>query len=127
MTRLNISTGSPFEKAAGYSRAVVSGDMCFVAGTTGYDYDRMIMPESVEDQARNCLGTIAKTLAQAGFSIDEAVRATYYVTDIAYADRVFPIFAEVFVHARPAATIVAVAALYRPEMKIEIEVTAKKE
>ncbi|MGN6766293.1 MAG: RidA family protein, partial [Rhizobiaceae bacterium] len=38
-----ISTGSPFEKAAGYSRAVVQGDWCFVAGTTGYDYATMTM------------------------------------------------------------------------------------
>jgi enamine deaminase RidA (YjgF/YER057c/UK114 family) len=30
-----ISTGSPFEASAGYSRAVVDGDFCFVAGTTG--------------------------------------------------------------------------------------------
>ena len=36
-----ISTGSPFEKTAGYSRAVVQGDWCFVAGTTGYDYATM--------------------------------------------------------------------------------------
>ena len=57
-----ISTGSPFEKTAGYSRAVVQGDGCFVAGTTGYDYATMTMPDGVEDQARNCLGTIARAL-----------------------------------------------------------------
>ena len=45
-----ISTGSPFEKTAGYSRAVVEGDWCFVAGTTGYDYATMTMPDSVEEQ-----------------------------------------------------------------------------
>ena len=44
MSRRLISTGSPFEKAAGFSRAVVDGDFCFVAGTTGYDYSTMIMP-----------------------------------------------------------------------------------
>ena len=42
-----ISTGSPFEKTAGYSRAVVDGDWCFVSGTTGYDYATMTMPEKV--------------------------------------------------------------------------------
>jgi len=40
-----ISTGSPFEKTAGYSRAVVQGDWCFVSGTTGYDYATMTMPD----------------------------------------------------------------------------------
>ena len=57
-----ISTGSPFEKTAGYSRAVVQGDWCFVSGTTGYDYGAMTMPDSVEAQCRNCLVTIAKAL-----------------------------------------------------------------
>ena len=47
-----ISTGSPFERTAGYSRAVVQGDWCFVSGTTGYDYATMTMPEGVEAQAR---------------------------------------------------------------------------
>jgi enamine deaminase RidA (YjgF/YER057c/UK114 family) len=126
MTRRLISSGSPFETAAGFSRAVVDGDFVFVAGTTGYDYATMTMPESVEQQARSCLGTIARVLEEAGFSLAEVVRATYYVTDIAYADRVFPIFGEFFGAIRPAATLVGVAALYRPEMKIEIEVTAKR-
>ena len=41
-----ISTGSPFEETAGYSRALVHGDWCFVSGTTGYDYTTMTMPIS---------------------------------------------------------------------------------
>ena len=126
MTRRLISSGSPFESVAGYSRAVVEGDMCFVAGTTGYDYATMTMPETVEEQARNCLRTISRVLEQAGFALADVVRATYYLTDIADADRVLPIFGEFFGAIRPAATLVAVAALYRPEMKIEIEVTAKR-
>ena len=73
MRRL-ISTGSPFEKAAGYSRAVVDGDWCFVAGTTGYDYATMAMPDTVEQQARNALATIARALGEAGFSLADVVR-----------------------------------------------------
>ena len=126
MTRRLITTGSPIEKSGGYSRAVVDGDFCFVAGTTGYDYKTMQMPPDVADQVRNCFRTIEWALGEAGFALADVVRATYYVTDMAYADRVFPIFGEFFGAIRPAATIVAVAALYRREMKIEIEVTAKR-
>jgi enamine deaminase RidA (YjgF/YER057c/UK114 family) len=126
MTRRLISTGSPFEKIAGYSRAVVDGDMCFVAGTTGYDYATMTMPDAVEEQARNCLRTISRALDDAGFAPADVVRATYYVTDMAYADKVFPIFGEFFGEIRPAASTLGVTALYKPEMKIEIEVTAKR-
>jgi len=69
MPRRLISTGSPFEKTAGYSRAVVDGDFCFVAGTTGYDYATMTMPDAVEEQARNCFRTIARVLEDAGFAL----------------------------------------------------------
>ena len=85
-----ISTGSPFEKTAGYSRAVVQGDWCFVSGTTGYDYATMTMPDSVEAQARNCLATIAQALADGGFAMADVVRAHYYLTDAAFVDRGLP-------------------------------------
>lgn len=123
MTRRLISTGSPFEKTAGYSRAVVQGDWCFVSGTTGYDYATMTMPESVEAQCRNCLATISAALEQGGFTLADVVRAHYYITDPAFVDAVFPILGEAFGEIRPAATMV-VCALNKPEMKIEIEVTA---
>lgn len=123
MTRRLVSSGSPFEVVAGYSRAVVQGDWCFVAGTTGYDYVAMTMPADVRDQARNALGTIAGALAEGGFTLCDVVRATYYITsdvDWAY---VSPVFGEIFGDIRPAATCL-VTGLVAPEMKIEIEVTA---
>ena len=61
-----MSSGSPFEKTAGYSRALVQGDWCFVSGTTGYDYATMTMPQTVEEQTRNCLKTIEKALTDEG-------------------------------------------------------------
>lgn len=125
MTRRLISTGSPFEKQAGYSRAVVQGDWCFVSGTTGYDYAAMTMPESVEEQTRNCLATIEAVLAEAGFTMRDVVRVHYHVTDPAFADRVFPIVGEAFADIRPAATM-TICGLIRPEMKVEIEATALK-
>ena len=118
-----ISTGSPFEKTAGYSRAVVQGDWCFVSGTTGYDYATMTMPDTIEAQTRNCLDTIAKALKEGGFDLADVVRAHYYITDRADVDTVFPILGAYFGAVRPAATMI-VCGLNKPEMKIEIEVTA---
>ena len=123
MTRRLISTGSPFEKTAGYSRAVVEGAWCFVAGTTGYDYATMTMPETVEEQTHNCLATIDVALAEAGFSMRDVVRARYHVTDRAFVSRVYPILGEAFGEIRPAATMI-VCGLAEPEMMVEIEVTA---
>lgn len=118
-----ISTGSPFEKTAGYSRAVVQGDWCFFSGVTGYDYSTMTIPDSVEEQTRNCFKTIAGVLDEAGFALADIVRCNYYVTDRAFVPLVFPIMGETFADIRPAATMI-VCQLNEPEMKIEIEVTA---
>lgn len=125
MTRRLISSGSPFEKAVGYSRAVVQGNMCFVAGTTGYDPATREMPESAADQARNALRVIEGALAEAGFALADVVRATYYFTDAAYWGEVGPVLGEAFGEIRPAATAIVVG-LVKPEMKVEIEVTALK-
>lgn len=123
MTRRLISSGSPFEQRIGYSRAVVQGDWCFVAGTTGYDYTTMSMPESAAEQTRNCLITIEKALVEGGFALSDVVRARYYLTGMEVYDSVIPVLGETFGEIRPAATMV-VCALTMPEMLIEIEVDA---
>ena len=126
MTRQLISTGSPFEKAYGYSRAVAHGPFVFVSGTTGYDYATMKMPANVSEQARNCWRTIETALANAGASLEDIVRATYYVTSPADAEPVLEVCGKVLAEIRPAAAILIVSALLKPEMKVEIEVTAMK-
>jgi enamine deaminase RidA (YjgF/YER057c/UK114 family) len=126
MPRRLISTGSPFEKTAGYSRAVIDGDFAFVAGTTGYDYATMTMPADVTSQTRNCFKTIEATLKEAGFALADVVRATYYIVDPADADAVLAVCGERLSEIRPAATLLVVAALFKPDMKVEIEVTAKR-
>ena len=126
MSRRLISTGSPFEKAAGYSRAVVDGDFAFVAGTTGYDYATMAMPADLTSQSRNCFKTIEAALKDGGFAMADIVRATYYITSPNDADAVLAICGENLGDIRPAATLLVVAGLLKPEMKVEIEVTAKR-
>ena len=129
MKRQLISTDSPYEKTAGYSRAVVqdtlAGRWVFVSGTTGYDYDTMTMPETVEQQTVNCLATIAKALEEADCGLEHVVRCHYYITRRDHVARVFPELGKMFKDIRPAATMV-VCELNEPEMLIEIEVTALK-
>ncbi|MEH2525400.1 MULTISPECIES: RidA family protein [unclassified Bradyrhizobium] len=126
MPRRLISTGSPLEKTVGYSRAVIDGDFAFVAGTTGYDYATMTMPADVTSQSRNCFRTIEAALKEGGFAMADIVRATYYVTDAKDVDAHFAVCGEVLADIRPAATLLIVVGLARPEMKVEIEVTAKR-
>lgn len=121
----HISSGSPFESEMGYSRAVVKGGWCFVSGTTGYDYQTMTMPVAAADQARNCFETIFAVLFQAGFAPDDIVRVQYTLCDRGMVEEITPILGEYLGRIRPAATMV-IAQLMRPEMLVEVEVTAFK-
>ena len=125
MERRLISSGSPFEARAGYSRAVVDGDLVHVAGTTGYDYRTMAMPEDVAAQAGNALETIASALREAGSDLSKVVRVRYYLTDRADAEALFSVTSRVFADIRPAATLV-ICGLLEEEMKVEIEATARR-
>jgi enamine deaminase RidA (YjgF/YER057c/UK114 family) len=121
----HISTGSPFEAKLGYSRAVVKGGWCFVSGVTGYDYATMTMPEHAADQAEQCFLTISKVLSDAGFEMTDIVRVQYTIVSATMVDEIAPVLARHLGGVRPAATMV-VAGLIRPEMLVEIEVTAFK-
>jgi enamine deaminase RidA (YjgF/YER057c/UK114 family) len=104
---------------------VVDRDLIFISGTTGYDYATMTLPEDVGQQARNIFTTIAQVLAEAGSGLQDVVRAQYFVTDRAFCEPVLAVCGEIFGQIRPAAGIYIVAGLLRPEMKVEIEVTAR--
>jgi enamine deaminase RidA (YjgF/YER057c/UK114 family) len=120
-----ISTGSPFEATMGYSRAIVKSGWCFVSGVTGYDYATMEIPPEPELQARNCFATIKGVLKEAGFEMADIVRVQYTITDAGLVDQIVPELGKALGAIRPAATMI-IAGLIRPEMKIEVEVTAFK-
>jgi enamine deaminase RidA (YjgF/YER057c/UK114 family) len=120
-----ISSGSTFETHYGYSRAVVSGDEVHISGTTGYDYAKMTMPEDVAEQTRNIFATFADVMQEVGGELADIVRLRTFVTDAFYCEAVLKVQGEVFGAIRPAATIVVVPALLKPEMKVEIEADAR--
>jgi enamine deaminase RidA (YjgF/YER057c/UK114 family) len=123
--RTRISSGSSFEKLAGYSRLVVDGEWIFVSGTSGFDYSTMTVSESAVEQAHQTFRNIAAALSQAGATLDDVVRVTYLLADAALFGELAPIFGEYLAVARPAATAMVVG-MVDPRMKIEIEVTVRK-
>lgn len=118
-----ISSGSVFESAIGYSRAVVVGDQIFVSGTTGFDYATMTIAPDIESQTEQCLRNIESALKQAGSSMLDLVRVHYILPDAADFPKTWPILAKYMSESRPAATMFE-AGLADPRMKIEIETTA---
>lgn len=109
----------------GYSRAVVKGGWCFVSGVTGYDYTTMKMPDGIAAQAGHCFATIHSVLTTAGFEMSDVVRVQYTVADRALVPDLVPVLGATLGEIRPAATMI-IAGLIRPEMLVEIEVTAFK-
>jgi enamine deaminase RidA (YjgF/YER057c/UK114 family) len=123
MRRL-ISSGSSFEKAWGYSRAVVQGDWIFVSGTTGFDYTKMTIAEDPVAQTRQAFRNIGTALGQAGGApLSSIVRAQYFVPRAEDWKTIAPVIGEILGDVRPAATAL-VCDLVDPRMRIEIEVTA---
>jgi enamine deaminase RidA (YjgF/YER057c/UK114 family) len=124
MRRL-ISSGSPFEAAIGYSRAVVDGPWIFVSGTTGFDYRAMTISEDVAKQAEQALRNIGEALSEAGSSYADVVRVRYILPNAANFESCWPILRRYLGEVRPAATMIE-AGLSDPRMKIEIEATARR-
>lgn len=124
MIGTRIYSGAPFEQMAGYARAVVDPPYVFVSGTTGFDPETLQFPEDVETQCENCFATIARTLAEAGASLNDLVRIRVFVASRAEFERIKPIIKRHCDAARPANTTV-LAELVEPYMRVEIEATAK--
>ncbi len=126
-SRRLISSGSPFEKACGYSRAVCDGEFVFISGTTGYDYATMTISDDVAAQARNIYKTFASVLAEAGGGLEHIVSLRTFVTSADYCVPVLTVQGEIFAAIRPAASIYVISGLLRSEMKVEIEAVARLE
>ncbi|KAJ4152834.1 hypothetical protein LMH87_009354 [Akanthomyces muscarius] len=126
MARQNISGGSAFEEQIGYCRAVVLDDgWIAVSGTTGYNYATGEISSDVAEQAEQTLRNIDKALEEAGSCMADVVRVHYILPDRADFPTTWPVLKRWFGEVRPAATMIQ-AVLMKEEMKIEIEVTAKK-
>ena len=122
-----ISTGGPWEARFGYSRAVVVGDTCHVAGTTDAGPDgRSQHPGDPAGQARAVFEIIARALADAGFSLADVVRTRMYVSHRSSIEAVATVHGEVFRDIRPASTVVVVAELIDRSLLVEIEAEATR-
>lgn len=123
-TRAKASSASPYEATIGFSRAVRVGDRILVSGTAPVEPDGTSTPGDAEAQAARCLAIIVAAIEQLGGNAADVVRTRMFITDPADADAVGRAHGAVFRDIRPAATMVVVAALLRPEWKVEIEAEA---
>ena len=118
-----MSSGSPYEPAVGFSRAVRVGDRVLVSGTAPVWADGSCSPDPAA-QARRCLEIVEAALREAGATIADVVRTRTYLVDRDDWETVDRVHGEVFGATRPASTMVVVAGLLDPRWRVEIEAEA---
>ena len=126
MDRERVSSGTEWESAVGYSRAVRVGDEIHVSGTTATDDDGQVV--GVGDpyaQTVQALDNVAAALSALDASLDDVVRTRLFVTDIDDWEAIGRAHADAFGDVRPATTMVQVERLIDPEMLVEVEAVAR--
>lgn len=121
--RQRIAPLSKFEAEVGFTRGLRVGNRIEIAGTTGAEADGSISPDAGR-QADRCYEQIKSYIEELGGTMEDVVRVRMFVTDIADADAVSAAFTRALSHVRPTGTLVAIAGLYIPELKVEIEAEA---
>lgn len=112
-----------FEREIGYSRAVAVGEWVFLSGTTGFDYEKMLISDDLFEQTEQCFKNIEAALKTVNSSLEDVVRAVYIFPEATDFQKVWPILKRRLGHIRPACMMFE-AGLSDPRMKVEIEVTA---
>ena len=122
-TRTRIPSLSPFEEQAGFTRALRTGNRIVCAGTVGVEDDGSVSPDAGK-QADRCFALIRSYIEELGGTMEDMVRVRMFATDIKDADAITAAFTRALGHVRPTGTLVAIAALYHPSWKVEIEAEA---
>lgn len=121
--RRRIAPLSPFEEEAGFTRALRTGNRIVCSGSVGVEEDGSVSPDAGK-QADRCFAQLRQYIEELGGSMDDVVRVRMFATDIKDADAITAAFTRALGHVRPTGTLVAVAALYHPSWKVEIEAEA---
>ena len=124
MTRKRYFTGSRFEERGGYARGLRDGDMVFMSGCVGFNYEKDTIADDIVEQTHQAFRNINRGLAELGATFGDVVRIVIYIADRAYYEQTVDIIGEYCRDVRPANTFI-VAQLVDPRMKIEIEVTTR--
>jgi 2-iminobutanoate/2-iminopropanoate deaminase len=113
------------EPISHYTDAVRHGDLLFISGCGPFDEEnRIVGGDDAAQQCRQVLKNIDKILVAANATFADVLKVTVYLTDVGDRTVINPVRKEFFGQTRPASTLIGVAALAFPEMKVEIDAVA---
>ncbi|MGL4743482.1 MAG: RidA family protein [Dermatophilaceae bacterium] len=121
--RSAASSGSPYERSVGFSRAVRVGHHIAVSGTAPIQPDGQVSGDPAR-QARRCWEIALSALADLGGRREDVIRTRQFITNIDVVDAVSAVHGETFGGIRPASTMVIVAGLLDPRWVVEVELDA---
>lgn len=125
MARKLLTSGSKFEDLASFSRAVIDGDWIFLSGTTGFNTATGEISDDVVEQTEEIFRIIEATLEEAKSSLKDVLRVGVFIVNPDDLIPVCEVVGRKFDDIRPANTTVCTR-LARPEMKVEIEIMARR-
>lgn len=121
-----LTTGGPWEKPVGYSRAVAAGDFVFVSGCTSVADGQVMHEGDAQAQTTQAIANVAAALTAVGADLADVVRTRMFVTDISRSGEYGQAHGAAFGEIRPASSMLGITALIDPRMLIEVEAVAYK-
>lgn len=122
MDRINISSGSPYERPIGFSRAVRIGNIISVSGTAPIGPDgNTFAPGDLFNQTRRCIEIILKSVIDAGARPEDVIRTRVFLRDISQWEKAARAHGEFFSEIRPACTFVEIKGLIKDDWLVEME------
>ena len=122
MTRINVSSGSPFEEPIGFSRAVRIGNIIVVSGTAPIKPDgSTFAPGDVYKQTKYCIEIMKKAIEEAGGKIDNTIRTRIFLRDVTKWKEAAKAHGEFFSKIRPTSSFIGVKGFVNDEWLVETE------
>lgn len=108
-----IYTAAAPQAIGTYSQAIRSGDTVYLSGQIGLDPATMQLVDGIDAQIHRVFDNLQAVADEAGGRLDQAVKLTVYLTDLAHFARVNEIMSKYFTQPYPARAAIGVAALPR--------------
>lgn len=122
MERINVSSGSAYEKPIGFSRAVRLGNFISVSGTAPIGNDgSTVFPGDLYNQTIHCIEIIKKAIEDAGGQLENVIRTRVYLKNIADWEKAARAHGEFFTNIKPACTFVEIKNLIKDDWLVEME------